>query len=51
MDSDPPSETLVKHLTAALDADATDRKDYHVRQALQIAVAVEHDATETTGDQ
>ncbi len=50
MDSDLPSETIVEHLAAALEAEATERKDYHVRQALQVAVAIEHRVTEPSDD-
>lgn len=48
MDSDQLSETVVEHLAAALEAESTERKVYHVRQALQVAAAVEHRATETS---
>lgn len=50
MDSENPSETLVAHLERSLEAETVERKDYHVRQALQVAVAVDPDLDPTTND-
>lgn len=33
-----PSESVVEHLQAALDAPSEDRKDFHIRHAQQIAI-------------